>query len=63
MMVPCRGDQTGVIVMNGQGDEHKVVPPQPAINNVKDPLQVSKVSYSNTAWVLNLLQLPDQHGA
>ncbi len=29
--------------------------PQPAINNVKDPLHVSKMSISNTA------QFPDRH--
>ncbi len=39
MMVPDHPDQVikGLIVVNDQGDDHKVVPPQLVINNVKDP--------------------------
>ncbi len=41
---------------------NKVTSPQLVFNKVKDPLQVNKVSNSNTAWVLNLIRLPDRCG-
>ncbi len=46
---------TRLIIVNGQGDDHKVVSPQPAINNVKDPLQVSKVSNFKYSTCLKLI--------
>ncbi len=64
MMVPDHPVEVigGFIIVNGQGDSHKDAPPQFIINNVKDPLQVCKVSISNTAWVVNVLRVPDQSG-
>ncbi len=52
----------GLSIVNDQGDNNKVVPPQLVINHIKYPLQVSKLSNSNTARVLNLLRLPDGRG-
>ncbi len=47
------------VIGDNQGNNHMVIPPQPAINNTKDPLQVSKVSIQFTAPVLNLLWFTD----
>ncbi len=41
---PCRGDWEVLATIDGQGDNHMVVPPQLAIDNVTDPLQFSKMS-------------------
>ncbi len=41
-------------------DNHQVTPPQLALSYAKDPLWSTKHQLSITAWVLNLLQLPDK---
>ncbi len=44
----CTGDREGLAAIDHQGNDHMVVPPQPAINNVMDPLRVSKMSISDS---------------
>ncbi len=43
--------ESGIYLKTGfsdcQGDDHKVVPPQPAINKVRNPLRVNKMSFSS----------------
>ncbi len=52
----------GLWLVNDQVDYHKVLPPQFTISYVKDLLQISKVSISNTPQVLNLLRIPVRRG-